>query len=326
MLSLILRGLARAALVVLCATLVSFALLRLAPGDATDAAVEGFGLTHDQRRARAAALGLDQPLHVQLGRYATAIARADLGQSSSERRPVAAVLAESLPATALLSGCALVLAAALGIGIGTLHGWRPASRTARAAASLLTATYALPEVVLGVGLLAVFALRLRAFPAGGMGDPLVALTGTAAARWIDRAWHLVLPATALALAWSAGILRQQRNAIRGIAEQPFVRSARAKGLGPTRLVVRHVMRPSLAGTVALLGTMLPALVGGTVIVESLFAWPGMGLLLVRAVALRDAPLLAGAMVLVSSAVAVGSLCADMTVRLLDPRTRDGSAP
>lgn len=322
MLTLFLRGLGRAMLVVLCATLVSFALLRLAPGDATGGGVEHLGLTAAQRRARAIELGLDQPLPVQLARYARTIARGDLGQSSSERRPVTAVLADALPATALLSGCALLLAAVLGVGVGTLHGWMRGSRTARAAASILTATYAIPEVVLGVGLLAVLALRLGAFPAGGMDDPLVALTGSPVARWLDRAWHLVLPATALALAWSAGILRQQRSAIRGIADQPFVRTARAKGLGPARLVLRHAVRPSLAGTVALLGTMLPALVGGTVIVESLFAWPGMGLLLVRAVTLRDAPLVAGAMVLVSSAVALGSLCAELAVHMLDPRTRD----
>lgn len=321
---LLVRRIGRALLVVLCATLVSFMLLRLAPGDATGANVEGVGLTSAQQAARAERLGLRRPMSEELAKYAAAVAHGDMGESTSERRPVSAVLGDALPATMLLSAAAMLLATVLGIGVGTLQGWQPASRAARTAAALFTASYAIPEVVLGIVLLTALSLWGGVFPAGGIGDPLVGLTGTLAERWRDRAWHLVLPACALALSWSAALLRQQRAAVRDIAAQPFVRTAQAKGLGAIRLVAMHGVRPSLAGSVALLGTMLPALVGGTVVVESLFSWPGMGMLLVRAVTLRDAPLLAGAMILVSSIVASGSLLADLAVYALDPRARDGA--
>lgn len=321
----IIRRLGRSVLVVLLATTASFALLRVAPGDATTGSVEGRGRTASERAALAEQLGLQQPLPVQLARYVGDVLRGRLGISSSEGRPVVAVIGDALPATVLLSGTALLLAALLGVSVGTLHGWRPERRSARLAATLLTAGYAVPEVVLGTALLAVFALQTGLFPAGGLDDPLVALTGSTLARWRNRGWHLVLPATALALSWSAVIVRQQRQAVRAAAGEPYVQAARARGVTPLRLLLRHVLRPSLAGSAALLGTMLPAVAGGTIVVESLFSWPGMGSLLVRAVTLRDAPLVAGIVILVSAAVAVGSLLTELLVSRLDPRLRSAEA-
>jgi peptide/nickel transport system permease protein len=321
----IIRRLGRSVLVVLVATTASFALLRLAPGDATTGSVEGRGRSASERAALAEQLGLHRPLPVQLARYVGDVLRGRLGVSSSEGRPVVAVIGDALPATALLSGTALLLAAVLGVSVGTLQGWRPESRAARLAATVLTAGYAVPEVVLGTGLLAVFALQTGLFPAGGLDDPLVALTGSALARWRDRGWHLVLPAAALALSWSAVFVRQQRQAVRVTAGEPHVRAARARGVAPARLLVWHVLRPSVAGSVALLGTMLPAVVGGTIVVESLFSWPGMGSLLVRAVTLRDAPLVAGIVILVTAAVAAGSLLTELLVSRLDPRLRAAEA-
>lgn len=253
----IIRRLGRSVLVVLLATTASFALLRVAPGDATTGSVEGRGRTASERAALAEQLGLQQPLPVQLARYVGDVLRGRLGISSSEGRPVVAVIGDALPATVLLSGTALLLAALLGVSVGTLHGWRPERRSARLAATLLTAGYAVPEVVLGTALLAVFALQTGLFPAGGLDDPLVALTGSTLARWRNRGWHLVLPATALALSWSAVIVRQQRQAVRAAAGEPYVQAARARGVTPLRLLLRHVLRPSLAGSAALLGTMLP---------------------------------------------------------------------
>lgn len=321
----IIRRLGRSVLVVLLATTASFALLRLAPGDATTGSVEGLGRTATERAALAGQLGLQQQLPVQLARYVGDVLRGRLGVSSSEGRPVVAVMGDALPATVLLSGTALLLAALLGVSVGTVQGWRPESRAARVAASVLTAGYAVPEVVLGTALLAVFALHTGLFPAGGLDDPLVALTGSRLARWRDRGWHLVLPAAALALSWSAVIVRQQRQAVRAAAGEPYVQAARARGVAPLGLLLRHVLRPSLAGSVALLGTMLPAVAGGTIVVEALFSWPGMGLLLVRAVTLRDAPLVAGIVILVSAVVATGSLLTEALVSRLDPRLRSAEA-
>lgn len=322
MVTFLLHRLLHAVAIVAFATVASFVLLRLAPGDPLLAAMDRPGFTDEARAALRARHGLDRPIPAQVAAYAAAVARGDLGTSISEQRPVRAVLADALPATLLLSGAGLCLAVLTGVATGTLQGWRPHDRLARALGSALTTLYALPELVVAVALLALLGLQLRLFPIGGMADPLVDMMGSPAARLRDRAWHLALPSLALALAWGAALARQQRVAMRDIAGEDFVRTARAKGASASRVLARHAMRPALPGTVALIGTMLPVLAGGTVVIEALFSWPGMGSLVVRGVTLRDYPLVAGAVVVVSAVMALGTLVADLVVLALDPRVRE----
>lgn len=322
MLAFLLRRLAHALAIVLFATIASFVLLRLAPGDPLLSTGDVRTATSEARALTRSRLGLDRPIASQLATYLGRVAAGDLGQSIVEQRPVSAVLRDALPATLLLSGSGLLLATMLGMTIGTLEGWRPDARPARSIGTILTALYAVPEVVLAIALLGVFGLSLGLFPVGTMADPLVDLSGTWSERLRDRAWHLALPASALALAWGAAIARQQRVAIRQLSGEGFVRTAHAKGASPARVLLAHALRPALPGTVALLGTMVPVLVGGTVIVETLFSWPGMGSLIVRAVGMRDYPLVAGAVILVAASVAAGSLVADLFARALDPRSSD----
>jgi peptide/nickel transport system permease protein len=217
----------------------------------------------------------------------------------------------------------LCLAILIGVGTGTLQAWRRDSRLASCLGTGLTLLYALPEVVVAVGLLSLLGLQLHLFPVGGMTDPMIEALGGVGARLRDRAWHLALPSLALALAWGAALARQQRAAMREVAGEDFVRTARAKGVRPSVVWARHVLRPSLPGTVALIGTMLPVLVGGTVVVEVLFSWPGMGSLIVRGVTVRDYPLVAGTVIVVSVVIALGTLLTDLVVVGLDPRLRDG---
>ncbi len=307
--------------IVAFAALVSFALLQLAPGDAVTQSVDQPGRSSAAQVAMRERLGLNRSVPQQMLTYFSGVARGDLGVSFTEQRPVRSVLADALPATMILSGAGLVLACLLGIGIGTAQGWRPANRVAATLGTSLTLLYTLPEVVVGVALMAIFGLAWTVLPVGGMTDPIVELTGNVGAQLVDRLRHLVLPSFALALVWSAAIARQQRAAIREVASATFVRTAHAKGLSASHVLRRHVMRSALPGTVAVIGTMLPALAGGTVIVESLFAWPGMGSLLVRSVALRDAPLVAGAVIVMATVIAIGTLISDALVGWLDPRTR-----
>ena len=324
MLTFLLRRLLHAVAIVACATAGSFVLLRLAPGDPLRASVEGRGLGAEARAALRARHGLDKPLLAQVTGYAAAVMHADLGFSISEGRPAAEVLADALPATLVLSTAGLCLAVAVGVATGTLQAWRPGGRVTAWVGTSLTLLYALPEIVVAVVLLALLGLQLGLFPIGGMTDPLVEAMGGPFDRLRDRAWHLALPALALALAWSAAIARQQRVAMRDVVGEDFVRTARAKGARPMAVWSRHAMRPSLPATVALIGTMLPVLVGGAVVVETLFSWPGMGSLVVRGVAVRDYPLVAAAVVVISAAVAVGTLAADLLVLSLDPRLRHGA--
>ncbi len=310
--------------IVAFAAMASFVLLRMAPGDAMSLSVEGRGRSSAARDALRERFGLDRPITEQVATYAMAVLHGDLGRSTAEQRPVRDVIADALPATLVLSGAGLCLATLLGVAAGTAQGWRPHDRVASVVGATLTLLYTLPEVVVGIVLLGVFGWRLAILPVGGMTDPMIELTSGRGAQLLDRALHLMLPALALALVWSASIARQQRASILEIAGEPFIRTARAAGARPTRLLWRHAMPPTLPGTVALIGTMLPALAGGTVVIESLFSWPGMGLLLVRAVAMRDAPLVAGAVIVIAAVVAFGALLTDVITGALDPRVRDGA--
>ena len=321
MLTFLIRRLLHAVAIVALATIGSFVLLRMAPGDPLRASVEQRGLPEDARAALRSRYGLDRPLPAQVASFAAGALRGDLGFSISEQRPAADVLADALPATLLLSTAGLLLAIAIGVGTGTLLAWRPHDRLAAWVGRGLTLVYALPEIVVAVLLLAVLGLQLGLFPVGGMSDPLVDAMGTPMARLRDRALHLALPALALALAWAAAIARQQRVAMREVIGEDFVRTARAKGARASSVWARHAMRPSLPGTVALIGTLLPVLAGGAVVVETLFSWPGMGSLVVRGVGVRDYPLVAAAVIVTSAAVAGGTLVADMLVLALDPRLR-----
>ncbi len=307
--------------IVAFAALASFVLLQLAPGDAATQSADRPGRNSAAQAAMRERLGLNRSVPAQALAYVMDVARGDLGVSFAEQRSVRSVLADALPATMMLSGAGLVLACVFGVGIGTAQGWRPNNRVAATLGTALTLLYTLPEVVVGVALMAVFGLVWSVLPVGGMTDPLVELTGGFGAQFVDRLRHLALPSFALALVWSAAIARQQRTAVREVALAAFVRTAHAKGLGDARVLRRHVMRSALPGTVAVIGTMLPALAGGTVIIEALFAWPGMGSLLVRSVALRDAPVVAGAVIVMALVIAMGTLITDAVVGWLDPRTR-----
>lgn len=317
---------AHAVAIVAFAAVVSFVLLQLAPGDAVSLSVDQPGRDAAAQQAMRERLGLNRPVALQAAAYLGRAALGDLGQSHSEQRPVRTVLAEALPATVVLSGCGLLLAVLMGVTVGTAQGWRPNNRIAGAIGTGLTLLYTLPEVIVGVALLAFFGLVWGVLPVSGMTNPIIELTGSPLAQLVDRLRHLVLPASALALVWSAAIVRQQRASIRDVANAQYVRTARAKGIRDFDVLRNHVMRPAWPATVAVIGMMLPALAGGTVIIEALFSWPGMGSLLVRAVALRDAPLVGGAVIVMAAVIAAGTLITDMVVGWLDPRSRERTTP
>lgn len=327
MLPFLVRRLLHALLVVAVATTAAFALLHLAPGDPIAATLEHPGIAEETRALWRARYGLDRPIAEQYARWLAGAARGDIGWSFTQQRPVGEALADALPRTLLLVGTALALAFALGVALGAWQGFRPRSRVGRALGTLAVVLHATPEFALGLGLVTLFALRLALLPAGGMADPVLDALGGPADRLADRLAHLVLPASALALGWTAIVARHQRAAVRAVADEDFVRTARAKGLAERTVLARHALRPALAPTVTLLGLALPVLVGGAVVTESVFAWPGMGLLATQAVGARDYALVTGAVVVGSATVAAGSLAADLLVALLDPRValggRDG---
>jgi peptide/nickel transport system permease protein len=319
----LLRRLVHAAAVVVAASTASFVLLHLAPGDPITTTLEHPSITPAARDSLRARYGLDRPLAEQYGRWLAAAARGDLGWSPTQRRPVREALAAALPRSALLVGTALVASFAAGVTLGAFAGWRPRHPAARLLGGAAVVLHATPEFVLGLLLVATVALRFALLPTGGYSDAGAESTLAPAALVLDRLRHLALPATALALGWTAVIARHQRAALADVAGTDFVRTARAKGLPERRVFARHALRAALAPTLALVGLTLPALVGGAVVTESVFAWPGMGLLAAQAVGGRDYPLVAGAVVVGSAVVAVGAALADALAAWADPRAGRG---
>lgn len=317
----IVRRLIRAAVVTVSALVFGFLALHAVPGDPLAATFEQGHFDAGAREALRTELGLDRPVAAQLRRYMIRVIGGELGVSFIDRRPVARVIALALRNTVTLCATGLLLAVAVGVGVGTLHGWRPASPYSRALGAALTIAYATPEFVIAILLMAIFAVQWHVLPVGGLETPIVSLTGTMAARAVDRIVHLVLPASALAIGWSAVVARQQRHEIAIQARASHVGTARAKGISRWTLLRRHVLRPALPSLVATVGTMLPVVVGGAVIVETLFAWPGLGTLAVHALQTRDYPVVSGVILVTGVGVSITSLVADMALAMVDPRLR-----
>jgi peptide/nickel transport system permease protein len=321
MVSFIARRLLHTIAVMAMAVTLGFALVHLAPGDALAGDVTKAGRSSEARDALRARAGLDQPLATQYARFVGNALRGDFGHSLIDDQPVVAILGAALRNSLMLAGAGLLAAVALGLVVGSAQGWRPHWRAFHWCGAALNSLYAIPEFVLAIALIGALAYGAGWFPVGGMHDPVTSLLGSAGERMADQLHHLVLPALTLALGWGAAVARQQRVAIAGCADDDFIRTARAKGRSELGLLSRHAVPATIAPVVAVIGLMLPAMVGGSLIVETVFAWPGLGVRVVRAVAQRDVPVVSGAIVVIALLVAISSLAIDVVLRTADPRQR-----
>ena len=324
---LLLRRLAAAVALVWLVLTLTFLLVRAAPGDPAALLVPPSATTADAARLRSE-LGLDAPLAVQYARWAGATLRGDLGESFALRRPVTAVLADALPVSLFLGGSSLALTFVLGTLVG---GWQATKRGRASDVTLTIATtalYAAPSYWLALSLVALFtygaarwgfpaALRLPAF---GVRDPAADAGGLAAA--LDLARHAILPVSVLTAVGAAGIARYARSSVADVLDADFVRTARAKGLGPAGVYGRHVLANAAAPLVVLFALALPGVVAGSVFVESVFAWPGMGRAMLGAIAARDYPVVLGAAAVYAVLVVGANLLADLALPALDPRRRE----
>ena len=315
----LLRRAAQAGLTFLLAVSLAFVVMRLAPGDPLSRLTEDRPLAPEAMARLRARYGLDQPLAAQYGAFLAGVARGDLGTSILRDEPVTRLLAERLPATLLLGGTALLLNFTVGIGLGTWQATRAGGRGDRWLTRLVLAAYAMPSFWLGLVLAWVFAVELRWFPVGFMHDPLLAADAGWAVRLADLARHLVLPAATLSIVTLGATARYQRGAMLDALAQPFVRTARAKGLGERAVRWRHAWPNALGPVLALFGLWLPLLVAGSVFVEQVYSWPGLGTLAADAILARDYPVIMGTTLLVALAVVTGTLAADLLHRLVDPR-------
>lgn len=312
------RRVLQAVPVILLVITANFFLLHLAPGDMVDALVATSGAADlEYIGALRADYGLDQPLVVRFGRYLARMLSFDLGYSFVYQAPVLTVIGERLPATLLLMSAGLALSFPLGVALGSAAAGKPGSRRDRLIVVGSLLLYAAPGFWVGLMLIVAFAVKLPWFPVGGF--ETIASPHRGLARGLDVAWHLTLPTVALAVMHVAVFTRLMRASMIDVQSQDFVRTARAKGLSERRVAARHVRRNALLPVVTVLGVQASTLLGGSVVVESVFSLPGVGRLAFDAVMQRDTNLLLGILFLSSLLVIAGNLILDLVYTWLDPR-------
>jgi len=309
--------------VVIFVTTFAFVMIHLAPGDPIAAALARPNITEAMRQEWRTAYGLDRPVGEQYVRWVANTARGNLGFSFSHRRPVRDVFADALPNTLLLSGLGLLLSFAIGIAVGVVQAERPGSGRDRWLGRVLLVLYSVPDFWLALVILMVFAYRLPLFPPGGMTDAVMYDYLSPGGKLLDRARHLVLPVMTLAILTAAGVARFQRGALLAVLPSDWMRTALAKGLSWRAAVARHAFRNALLPVITLFGLAVPAFATGAIFVEKVFSWPGMGLVVVNAIAARDYPLVTAGVMLLSVLVAACALLADLAVAAADPRIRLG---
>jgi peptide/nickel transport system permease protein len=304
--------------VVLVIATFNFILVHAAPGDPAQVIAGQSGASDEKLLAQLRAeYGLDKPYPVQLANYLGRVLTLDLGYSYRQQRTVSSLILERLPATLLLTATAFILALISGIFLGTLAGIRAGkwSDTLLTVVSLLL--YATPVFWLGLMLVLLFAVQLDWLPAFGYAT--IGVQQTTLQRMVDIGMHMILPVTSLAAIYLAIYTRLMRSSVLDVTHQDFIKTAKAKGLKQGAIIIRHILRNAMLPIVTVAGMQAGALVGGAVVIETVFAWPGLGRLIYDALLQRDYPVLLGVFLVMSVIVIALNLLTDAIYRMIDPR-------
>ena len=306
MVGFVVRRLVRASMTLACILTLVFVLTRLS-GDPTQWLLpdDAGRQAHDEMRA---SLGLNLPIHVQYARYLLGLVHGDFGESYQYLRPVGSLFVERLPATLPLGGLAFALAVAVGIPLGVVAARFRNSVADRLLMSVAVAGHTVPNFVLGILGIFLFSLILHALPSGGSGSPA----------------HFVLPVLTLAAGATATIARLTRSSMLEVLHADYLDTARAKGVTEPVVVVRHALRNALGPVLTVIGLELGTLIGGAVVVETVFAWPGIGSLVVNAAKSRDFPVIQFGTLLIAATMITCNLLVDLSYSVLDPRIRTAS--
>ena len=300
---------------------VTFFIVRLAPGDPMDIYLEAEGqgqIDPQVIELLRQKYGLDQPIHIQYVKWVANVARGDLGESFRYRRPVSQLLAEAIPYTLQLTILAVLLDALIGIALGIISAVKQYSVLDKTVTLGSLIIYAIPGFWLALMLVLVFSVNLGWFPTSqtrSMDYEFLSFSG----KVLDRLWHLVLPVFVLGVASAASTARYMRNRLLEVLNEEYVLSARARGFRERVVILNHALRNALIPIITIYGMSLPFLLGGAAIIESIFAWPGMGRLAVDAVSGRDYPLLMATITMGAVMTVFGNLLADLTYVWVDPR-------
>ena len=291
---------------------VVFVIVRVAPGDPASVML-GPDATAQDVAALRARLGLDQPLPVQYALFVAQLLRGDLGHSIFLNMPVLTALAERAEPTFFLTLFSIAIASAIAIPVGILSAYKRGTPFDQATTTVAMLAASIPSFWLGLLLIQTFAVRFGVFPVSGYGGPGASL-GT-------RLYHLVLPALALGIVSSALILRFTRASMLDVLNDDYIRTARSKGMGEFRVVMKHAFKNALIPILTVLGLTAALLVSGAVVTETVFGLPGVGSLVVSAVLRRDYPVIQGALLVVAALYVIINFLIDMLYLVVDPRVR-----
>jgi peptide/nickel transport system permease protein len=300
---------------------ITFFIVHLAPGDPMDMYLEP--RMHRQLDPEAIELirkkyGLDQPIYVQYAKWLGNLATGDLGESFRYRRPVLSLIRERVPYTLQLAALALLFDAIFGITLGILSAVKQYSLVDKVVTVGSLILYSIPGFWLALMLVLLLSVNLGWFPTSqtrSLDYELLSWSG----KILDRLWHLALPVFVLGVASAAGTARYMRNRLLEVLSEDYVFAARARGLRERTVIFKHALRNALIPILTIYGLALPFLLGGAVLIEKVFAWPGMGLLAVEAVSGRDYPVILATSMIAAVLVILGNLLADVTYALVDPR-------
>lgn len=301
MIQLLVRNLIRAAITLVLIVTTAFCILRTSGDPAS--LILGFDAPQSALTAFRKSHGLDKPLITQYAIYLKSVSLGDFGKSLSDGGDALSVVAQRVPQTLALSIPAMLLAIAVGVPVGIWAAARRESLSARLASAFASAGYAIPSFVLGSVLVLVFSVTLRWLPSGGSND-----VGSA-----------ILPITTLALYSAAQIARFTRSSMSDALRQPYIRTAQAKGVSPLAIVLQHALPNAAIPLITILGLMLGNLTVGAVVVENVFAWPGVGSLLVHSVQNRDLPVVQCILIMIGVTMVIANLSVDLLYRWVDPR-------
>jgi len=302
-------------------SLISFFVMHLAPGDPTalfaDPSVDPGELLRIRQN-----WGLDRPVYIQYFYWVKNALRGDLGTAYIVNRPVLEVIAERIPATLLLMGTSLFFILLISIPLGVISAYKKGGIFDNLVSVLSFAGMSMPSFWLALMLMLVFSVQLGLFPAGGMSDPLLA-HASVFEKSLDTARHMALPVLTMVIIGFAGLTRYVRSGTLEVLCQNYIKAARAKGLPEHAVLFKHALRNSLLPLITILGMAIPDLFAGAFIIETIFAWPGMGRLGVGAIFSRNYPLIMGVVLISSFLIIIGNLAADLLYSAADPRIRTG---
>jgi len=307
----VLRRLIMAIPVVAGVIVFTFSMLQLTPGDPA-VIIAGpnapAAVVEEIRRS----LGLDQPLHVQFLRYITRLFQGDLGQSIISKRDVTAELGRLLPNTIELVVVSMAISTAIGIPLGIWAATRRGSYIDSLVMSVSLMGLTMPVFFIGLGLVWLFGFELRWLPISGRGGPL----------WTAQGWrHIILPAVTLAFVQAGALARITRSTMLEVLGADFIRTAHAKGVAPRTVVFKHALKNAALPVITVLGLQFGTLLSGAVVTETVFAWPGMGRMMIQAIMQKDIPIVQGAVLLFAVSFVIINLLVDLLYAYLDPRIR-----